>query len=303
MKPEPARRPYVDRRVVDTEAAHRAAIEAARRWQLPEPALLRTGMNSIFAAGERVLRVGRASAPAARSHELAGTLLRHGISALPPSDGMADDIDGFAVTAWQRIARVDLPTDWEAVGAAVARVHDLELSDVPAGYPVPSPTSFPWWNFDQLFDEVATSIDDDRAAAGLAAAIERHRSWVDSVTRSTVVCHGDIHPGNVLMTEAGPVLIDWDLLCTAPRGWDHAMLVTYAERWGGDADVYRAFASGYGRWLADDPATRRFAELRNVAATLMRLRAGRSDPAASAEAARRLRYWRGDADAPMWRAQ
>ena len=26
------------------------------------------------------------------------------------------------------------------------------------------------------------------------------------------MCHGDVHPGNVMMTEAGPLLIDFDLL-------------------------------------------------------------------------------------------
>ncbi len=105
------------------------------------------------------------------------------------------------------------------------------------------------------------------------------------------------------MTDDGPVVLDWDLMCTAPRGWDHAMLLTLAERWGGDPEVYPAFAAGYGESLADDVTTRRFAELRNVAATLMRVRAGRTDPLARHEADRRLRYWRGEIDAPLWTAQ
>ena len=105
------------------------------------------------------------------------------------------------------------------------------------------------------------------------------------------------------MTDDGPVVLDWDLMCTAPRGWDHAMLLTLAERWGGDSGVYPAFAAGYGESLADDVITRRFAELRNVAATLMRVRAGRTDPVARHEADRRLRYWRGEIDAPLWTAQ
>ena len=48
------------------------------------------------------------------------------------------------------------------------------------------------------------------------------------------------------------------------------MLLTLAERWGGDTGAYPAFADGYGESMADDVTTRRFAELRNVAATLMR---------------------------------
>jgi hypothetical protein len=40
-----------------------------------------------------------------------------------------------------------------------------------------------------------------------------------------------------------------------------------------------------------------------VIATLMRVRAGRTDVVAAAEAERRLRYWRGDAGAPLWNPQ
>ncbi len=44
------------------------------------------------------------------------------------------------------------------------------------------------------------------------------------------------------------------------------------------------------------------AELRLVAATLLRLRAGRADAAAMPEAQRRLAFWRGDPAAPLWTA-
>ena len=66
--------------------------------------------------------------------------------------------------------------------------------------------------------------------------------------------------------------------------------------------MYDAFARGYGRSMRGDPVTESLADLRLVAATLMRVRAGRTDPVAAAEAERRLRYWRGDPDAPVWTA-
>jgi hypothetical protein len=74
-------------------------------------------------------------------------------------------------------------------------------------------------------------------------------------------------------------------------------------RWGWPDAWYDAFSSGYGRSLRDDPTARSIAELRLVAATLMRLRAALADPAAMVEAHRRLAYWRGDPDAPTWQAQ
>ena len=120
---------------------------------------------------------------------------------------------------------------------------------------------------------------------------------------SRVVCHGDVHPGNVVMTDDGPVLLDWDLLCAGPPGWDHAMLLRLPI-WGWPARVVRRRSrpGTAGRW----PTIRRpspIAELRLVAATLMRVRAGFADPLAAEEASRRLRFWRGDPDAPPWRAQ
>ena len=230
-------RPFVDQPVGDVHAARALAARVTHSLDLPEPVLLRVGMNALFRAGDVVVRVGRPSAPA----------------------------------------------------------------DLPGGYPVPPPTAFPWWDFEALMADVGDEIDAG-ARAGLDEAIVRNAEW-RRLDGAHVVCHGDVHPGNVVMTADGPVLIDWDLMCTAPAGWDHAMLLTLAERWGGDPGAYPAFAGGYGKSMADDGAARRFAELRNVAATLMRVRAGRTDPLARAEAKRRLRYWRGDPDAPAWRAQ
>ncbi len=295
-------RPYVDRGVADHAAAHAVARKAADRWDLERPVLLRRSMNAIYACGDVVLRVGRASALALASHDLVKALIGHGVPTVPPIDGLAADLDGFAVTAWDRVESVARPIAWDAVGAAVALVHGLGRAELPEAYPTPSPTVFPWWDFDRLLESVSAHVD-TAAVAGLTRAVEDGRGWRESVLVDIVVCHGDVHPGNVLISANGPLLIDWDLMCVANPAWDHAMLTTYADRWGGDAGVYDAFAAGYGRSLVDDPLTRTLGELRNVAATLMRVMAGLADPAAMAEAERRLRYWAGHDDAPAWRAQ
>ncbi len=294
-------RPFVDRPVVDVVAATAVARRAAGAWNLPAPSLIRHGMNLLFACGDVVLRVGRASGPAVAAHELVGTLLRHGVPTVSPVVGLASDLDGFAVTGWERVEPVDGPVDWESVGATVRRVHGIPRSAIPPSYPLPSPTGFPWWDFDVLLADVASDLD-ERAANGLASAIRRHEGWRAAVDVDAVVCHGDVHPGNVLVAEAGSLLIDWDLLCRAAPAWDHAMLTTYATRWGGDPAAHVAFVAGYGASDVDIALARSLGELRNVAATLLRIRAGRSDPAAAAEAARRLRYWRGESEEP-WRAQ
>lgn len=297
-----AERPYVDRPVGDVGMADAFAVDAARELGLAPPVRMRVGMNALYACDDVVLRVGRPSTRGALAVELAERLEDLGIRVPHPATLRVVERDGIVATAWHRIEAAAGPVDWVAVGGVVRRVHALRHADLPTGYPAPSPTAFPWWDFESVRADVAGDIDAG-ALAGIDGALDRHRDWRDLVTGGAVVCHGDVHPGNVVQTSDGPVLLDWDLLCTAHPGWDHAMLLTLAERWGGEPHVYRDFAAGYGRSLADDPAARAFAELRNVAATLMRVRAGRTDPAAREEAERRLRFWRGDPAAPPWRAQ
>lgn len=293
-------RPYVDARVDDADTALDAARVAASKWALPEPYLLRHGMNAIHRSGDVVLRVASPTVDARRSIELALLLTSIGVPTVVPAFDDVVEHGGLSVTAWHHIAETSTAIDWSSVGRIVRRVHDLGPADLPLGLPLPSPVDFPWWRFESMLDELESELD-AQSLGGLRAALERHAEWESF--DETVVCHGDVHPGNVMMTESGPVLIDWDLLCRAPRGWDHGPLMTWTETWGGGEGIYEAFADGYGWSARGDTSAEAFAELRLVAATLMRVRAGLNDPLARPEAERRLRHWRGDPAAPVWRAQ
>jgi Ser/Thr protein kinase RdoA (MazF antagonist) len=268
------------------------AGKAADEWGLPVPALLRAGMSSVYVAGDVVLRVST-EAP---SIELAGVLSAAGVHVPLPVRAAPIVVDGLAVTAWERLVAVDAQADWREVGRMVATVHALPADGIPV--PLPRCDEFPWWQFDELVDDVGDLVD-AAAMAGLRATIDRHRGWERWV--DGVVCHGDVHPHNVVMTASGPALLDWDTMCLGPPGWDHAMLLRLA-RWGWPAWWYDEFARGYGRSLAGDPTAKALADLRLVAATLMRLRAARDDPAAMPQAQLRLAYWRDPAHAPTWTA-
>ena len=56
----------------------------------------------------------------------------------------------------------------------------------------------------------------ERAGASLPAdAREAALARLDALPDGAAICHGDMHPGNVLVTASGPVVIDWE---TASRG-------------------------------------------------------------------------------------
>lgn len=290
----------------DVAALTSAAEQAARRWGLPVPALVRIGANGVFAADDVILRVSRSTAPMGTALVFAERLAAAGIRVARPARADWLDLpDGLAVTAWERIDfDPDGVIDWERIGAMVATVHEFD----PAGvdHPLPFCGDFPWWDFDAILHDATEDTDDTDDASDLAilrGAIARDAWWyADARSGPLVVSHGDVHPGNVLVAADGPVLIDWDLLCVGPREWDHAALATWSDRWGGEPGAYEAFATGYRRAI-DQQMLEAIAELRLVAATLMRLKRGRLDQVHRAEAERRMRYWRGDPDAPMWRAQ
>ncbi|MGB8859922.1 MAG: aminoglycoside phosphotransferase family protein [Ilumatobacteraceae bacterium] len=293
--------PFVIQPPRDAAATTRAAAAAATRWGLPEPRHLRTGMNALFAAGDEVvLRVCRPTAPSSQALWLADRLRARGVRVPSFVRREAIELEGLTVFAVERLHPVG-EIDWREVGEMIRRVHEWPMLEVRGRYPLPRCDDFPWWNASAALGDVDDLLD-GAARAGLQAALAAHGDWRERV-RARVVCHGDVHPGNVMQTAAGPVLLDWDLSCHGPMAWDHATVMTWPRRWGGDPTMYDRFADGYGLSLTGDPLAESLATMRNVVATLMRVRAGRTNPAAAEEARRRLRFWRGDADAPTWRAQ
>jgi hypothetical protein len=285
------------------ESVTQSAEQAATNWGLEDPQLLRMGMNGIFSAGDGVLlRVSRPSAPAEQAIWLARVLTRAGIRVptyLRAEPYISDDHAVFAIAAVDQSG----PVDWTAVGEMVALLHRVDPDEIAHGYPTPFCGDFPWWNFASLVAEVGGDLDPASRAA-IDAAVARSLPLLNEQrAQRLVICHGDVHPGNVIQSAEGPVLLDWDLLCRGPSAWDHAPLMTWTQRWGGGPGIYEAFAAGCGGSLHDDPLAEAIAELRLVAATLMRVRAGRHDATAAEEADLRLRYWRGESDAPQWHAQ
>jgi len=254
-------------------------------------------MNHVFVAAETVVRVGIPNGDGSSQLALARNLARVGVAAPEPAIDEVITSDEMTASAWRLIEKRH-PVDWESIGSGLRSLHRVEpKSVVPSGHPVADPRRLPWWDFDALLKACGPELD-AAALLGMRRALARHEGWDDWTRRDLVLCHGDVHPGNVIGGPAGAVLVDWDLMCLAPPEWDLAPMSIWSRNWGGDALWYRDLESGYGTRL-DRELIGALGDLRDLAATLMAVRAGRTDAGRAAEAERRLTFWR-DGAGPRW---
>ncbi|NBU95288.1 MAG: aminoglycoside phosphotransferase family protein [Actinobacteria bacterium] len=299
--------PYIGAPFGDRESAEDWVADVARQWSLPAPVLVRMSMNAVYRCGDVVLRVGRPVPGAPASRELCDVLRNADIPIAEIIDEL-DAPDGRRVTAMAYIT-AGAEVDWVHTGRIVARLHDrVGVDELPDGWPVADPRRLPWWELEQLVGELDTAcldIADDvneRVRARLTHVVDGYRWWRDEVDHDAVICHGDLQPANVLMGSHGPVLIDWDLLAMAPRGWDHGPMLAQTRRWGVPSSVYDQYTRGYGTDLSADRFALAVAELRDVAATVLAVRAAASNPVAVIEARHRYLSWIGESSGP-WTAR
>ena len=302
--------------VVDDNVVHEGIQHFASDQKLSDIQLIRRSMNAVYKvtspSGPTIMRVSRPTETTLPAIEFAAFLRGNGFEVPAPVSQVPFRHDEIEITLWEYI-EPDLKrlVDWPAIGNFVRRLHDIDPNDIAKFYPLPKAASFPWWNFDQLLDELKpTFTDNDHAVlmkrwqALRPYFITAQNIDLGSSVVRPVLCHGDIHPGNVIVdrTTGRPILLDWDLLSVAPREWDHAALLTWATRWGGQTSTYSDFAQGYGLDFSTNDLAKALAELRLLSATLMRWRTGLSTPSARVEAENRMKWWRQDLTAPMWQA-
>jgi Phosphotransferase enzyme family len=107
---------------------------------------------------------------------------------------------------WQQV--VDRPDRSAAIGRALADVQ-LELFELVTPVTLPDQR-------DRLSSKIrwsAANVD-----ASLAAALD----ILPGRTATPRLCHGDLHPSNVIVSKDGPVLVDWFDACRGDRVADVA---------------------------------------------------------------------------------
>ena len=287
------------------EHARRSAGLAALRHRIRAPLEpLPAGPNHVFRAGEAVIRVAPQSVDVAGQVALARWLIAEGFPVPAPLED-AEVIGGSCVSLWEYVpADTGRPIDFERLGDVVARLHGLAPARVGDVVPLPFCGDAAWLAIERRLAEAeAAGVVDDAGLSALRGASLALRGWQARAREGTqVVCHGDVHPHNVLMRGDELVIVDWDLICLGPPAWDHAALIPWAERYGGPAAAYPNFARGYGADLRESPLAQELAAVRLLAATLHAIAMAAEDLRYAGEAKARMRYWTGDPAAPTWTA-
>jgi Ser/Thr protein kinase RdoA (MazF antagonist) len=212
-------------------------------------------------------------------------------------------VGGGLLSLWEHIdTGAGRPIDFRQLGEVVARLHRVPAAHLREVVALPFCGDASWLAIERnLARAEAAQLVDADALAALRRACAALRGWQERARQDTlVVCHGDVHPRNVLMRGDEVVIVDWDAICLGPPAWDHAAPMTLPERWGGALDTYRDFARGYGADLRESPLARELATLRLLAPTINMILAGATNPGCGAEAETRLRYWLDDPAAPAW---
>jgi spectinomycin phosphotransferase len=219
--------------------------------------------------GDRFLKVRRGpvnQASIATPQLLADRGIPHLVAPIPTVAGAMFDGDDLAFILFPFLEGVSggdagmTATQWKELGATMRAIHDLR----------------PTGEFDAILrkeDFVPTKIgllreveariaaggyEDDVARTELADFWRSRRDQIAfAVNRTealaplardrageTVICHGDIHAWNVLVTPTGEiVIVDWDSVMLAPRERDLMFVDGIA---GGHAADPDAFYQGYG---------------------------------------------------------
>jgi tRNA A-37 threonylcarbamoyl transferase component Bud32 len=150
----------------------------------------------------------------APAQEVAAIRTAHSVGVKAPVIREMAEYEGRRGIVFERLqgptmlqALVADPDRAEELGRQMAALH----ADLHSHYIDPVPAGLY-----QLHDALRYMVPRSNLAERIKAAV---LNALDALPTGTVLCHGDLHPHNITLTSAGPVLLDWSdsfISCPAP---------------------------------------------------------------------------------------
>ncbi|MET9260343.1 aminoglycoside phosphotransferase family protein [Amycolatopsis sp. NPDC004079] len=252
--------------------------------------LVRLGSNAVFRVpGNVIVRIGRdvdvsdaAGLQVAVARWLAGERY--------PANRALDiaqpvSAAGHVVTFWESAADDER---YAPIRDVARLLRDLHALDVPASLNLPQKRPFA-----ELAERTAAldRVDPDIGCflRERAAELEWDYRSLDFVLPRGLI-HGDANVGNVILDRGDrPVLIDLDSVGVGQREWDLVHTALFCDRFCWHiAEEYRAFADVYGFDILQWPGYPVLADYRELSMTAWLCGKAAGDPAAAAEARKRI---------------
>lgn len=208
------------------EVAHRLGLNDAGADVIADSnnVVIRLPAEDIVAKTSTGVLAGRGGAALERELLLGRRLAEHGVPIATPVSGPVAGLHrtpGVVLTLWRYVMPGARPDDGDRLlGEAVRHFH-AALADIVGELP----------ELAERIDRANRLFQDPSSTPGLAAADRTlaagaHRRLaplVRSLGQATAL-HAEPHEDNILWTERGPLLIDFEAVCRGPAEWDLAYL-------------------------------------------------------------------------------
>ncbi|GAB7105186.1 aminoglycoside phosphotransferase family protein [Streptomyces phaeofaciens JCM 4814] len=260
--------------------------------------LLALGENAVFAAGDLVVKVGRAAElldRARRELDIAAWLADAGVPAVRAAEPEPLLVEGHPVTVWHRLPDPVRPAGPRDLAELLRLVHALPAPSF--GLP-PRDLLSGVERWLRLAGEAIDPADADflrerRDGFAVAAAALAPRLAPGPI-------HGDALPRNVHVGPDGPVLVDLETVSADLREHDLVVMALSRDRYGLPAEAYDAFAEAYGWDVREWEGCAVLRGARETASCAWVAQHAPTNPGARAEFVRRVASLRDGDEAVRW---
>jgi hypothetical protein len=212
---------------------------------------------------------------------------------------------GWWATAWTLHPTLSNRLPAAALASPLAALHTVELPGLASWSLIGAirASLTPLSTIDSTWTRVHVGVSMAELIGRLLARCDEIEHELATVTWTLPVgtIHGDAHPGNLLRTATGRVVLcDLDTIASGPRETDLVPAAHGVTRFGRDRADYERFAQWYGFDLLGAPSWPTLRRLRDLQLAIYLLPRPPADPAASHQLEHRLRTVLRDDDSAQW---